>query len=72
MYVAATTAIVKSAGNNSNILVTDDVVDAAKALKTSTYTLSALKMSMVHYNLPIEYSEALRNNFQVVLNTRSH
>ena len=34
----------------------------AHAKKTETYQLSDLKMSMVRYNLPMEYSEALRSN----------
>ena len=46
----------------TNAGVTSAVVTAAQASKSTTYKLSELKMSMVRYNLPMEYSEALRSN----------
>jgi hypothetical protein len=46
----------------SMVAVTEtEIKDAADASRAS-YVLSDLKMSMVRYNLPMEYSEALRSN----------
>lgn len=50
--------LAKSGG--SGVEETD--IKTAYDASTASYTLSDLKMSMVRYNLPMEYSEALRSN----------
>ena len=51
----------KSVSPDSKVLTAD--IDALyKDANYATYELSGLKMSMVRYNLPIAYSEALRSN----------
>ena len=60
--VAVLAAAGTAAGTAVNPGVTAGVVTTALGLKNTTYKLSELKMSMVRYNLPMEYSEALRSN----------
>jgi hypothetical protein len=58
---AATEAEVKATTNPPNASTTGEVT-TAMLKRNETYSLSNLKMSMVRYNLPMEYSQALSSN----------
>lgn len=61
---AGATAAAATAKPPVNVTTTAIVTEAATAFNAAnvSYKLSDLKMSMVRYNLPMEYSEALRSN----------
>jgi hypothetical protein len=60
------TSGVEAKKTNTSVTTADSTVDtelaAAHGKDNSNYKLTDLKMSMVRYNLPMEYSEALRSN----------
>lgn len=59
---AGSEAAVKSAAGRGTAAVGVPEINAALALTTASYKLTNLKMSMVRYNLPVEYSEAIQQN----------
>lgn len=69
---AADAVAVKATAGSTAAGVTAAIVTNAQSNNTSTYRLSALQISMVRYNLPMEYSEALRSKPSVVLNIKQH
>ena len=60
---AGSEANVRTATGNTGVTTITDlqITDAIK-ISTASYSLSDVKMSMVRYNLPVEFSEATRSN----------
>lgn len=59
---ATTNEALAAAGNPSGFATMATEIANAKANNRPSYTLSDLKMSMVRYNLPMSYTEALASN----------
>jgi hypothetical protein len=58
---AGAEADVRTATGKGGSVTTAEITAAIKA-STASYSLSDVKMSMVRYNLPVEFSEATRSN----------
>lgn len=59
---AGTNTEVKNANGSAVVANIDAEIATAVLNNTASYVLKGLKMSMVRYNLPVSYSEALRSN----------
>lgn len=58
-----TAAVVHTSTTPANTVTAAEIA-AAVAVNNATYELTNLKMSMVRYNLPMSYSEAVRDNLK--------